>query len=156
MVVTDAFAKAGLEIPLLTERSYQEFASFFTIIGSSYRNPLDISSNLMPMDNIIRCVDILNEDENVDSVILELSVAFLTRIARFIPIFFDELIDALALYKTRCNKPFLTILVSAHAETEALEARQKLVERGIPSFPSFERGAKALKKVVEYYRFQSL
>jgi len=156
VVITDAFAKAGLEIPLLTERSYQEFASFFTIIGSSYRNPLDISSNLMPMDNIIRCIDILNEDENVDSVILELSVAFLTRIARFIPIFFDELIDALALYKARANKPFLTILVSAHAETEAIEARQKLVERGIPSFPTFERGAKALKKVVEYYRFQSL
>ena len=104
------------------------------------------------MDNIIRCMDVLNEDENVDSVVLELSVAFLTRIARFIPIFLNQLIDALALYNARCNKPFLTILFAAHAETEAIEARQKLVERGIPSFPSFERGAKALKKVVEYYK----
>ena len=156
VVIADAFAKEGLEVPLLTDRSYREFASFFDIIGSSYRNPLDISSNLRSMDNIIRCIDILNDDEMIDAVVLELSVVFLTRLSWLIPNLFDNLIDALALYKARSNKPFLTILISAHAESEALEARKKLVQRGIPSIPSFERGAKALKKVVEYYRFQNL
>lgn len=156
VVITDAFAKAGLEIPLLTERSYREFASFFDIIGSSYRNPIDASSNLRSMDNIIRCIDILNEDERVDAVVLELSVVFLTRLTWTTPMYFDNLIDALALYKARSNKPFLTILICAHAESEAIEAKKKLVERGIPSFPSFERGAKALKKLVEYYRFRNL
>jgi len=156
VVIADAFAKAGLEVPLLTERSYREFASFFDIIGSSYRNPLDISSNLRSMDNIIRCIDILNDDERIDAVVLELSLVFLTRLGWLIPNFFDSLIDALTLYKERASKPFLTILISAHAESEAIEAKKKLVERGIPSFPSFERGAKALKKVAEYYRLQSL
>ena len=156
VVIADAFAKAGLEVPLLTERSYREFASFFDIIGSSYRNPLDISSNLRSMDNIIRCIDILNDDERIDAVVLELSLVFLTRLGWLIPNFFDSLIDALTRYKERVSKPFLTILISAHAESEAIEAKKKLVERGIPSFPSFERGAKALKKVAEYYRLQSL
>jgi len=156
VVIADAFSKAGLEIPLLTERSYREFASFFDIIGSSYRNPLDISSNFRSLDNIIRCIDILNNDERIDAVVLELSIVFLTRLAWLVPNFFDNLIDALTLYKARSNKPFLTILVSAHAESEAIEAKKKLVERGIPSFPSFERGAKALKKVAEYHRLQRL
>ncbi len=156
VVIADAFAKEGLEIPLLTERSYQEFASFFDIIGSSYRNPLDISSNLRSMDNIIRCIDILNQDEMIDAVVLEISVVFMTRLSWLIPNLLDNLFDALALYKARSNKPFLTILISAHAESEALEAKKKLVQQGIPSFPSFERGAKALKKVVEYYRFRNL
>jgi len=155
-VIADAFSKAGLEIPLLTERSYREFASFFDIIGSSYRNPLDISSNFGSLDNIIRCIDILNSDEQIDAVVLELSLVFLTRLEWIVPNFFDNLIDALTRYKARSNKPFITILVSAHAESEAIEAKKKLVERGIPSFPSFERGAKALKKVVEYYSLQSL
>ena len=155
VVIADAFAKAGLEIPLLTERSYREFASFFDIIGSSYRNPLDISSNFRSLDNIIRCIDILNNDQHIDAVVLELSVLFLTRLGWLVPNFFDNLIDALTDYKTRSNKPFLTILVSAHAESEAITAKKKLVERGIPSFPSFERGAKTLKKVVEYYRLHS-
>lgn len=156
VVIADAFSKAGLEIPLLTERSYREFASFFDIIGSSYRNPLDISSNFRSLDNIIRCIDILNSDEQIDAVVLELSLVFLTRLEWIVPNFFDNLIDALTRYKARSNKPFITILVSAHAESEAIEAKKKLVERGIPSFPSFERGAKALKKVTEYYSLQSL
>ena len=151
VVIADAFAKAGFEIPPLTERSYREFASFFNTIGSSYRNPLDISLNLTHLDRIIRCLDILIEDERIDAVVLELPVVFLTRLSWHIPNFFDDLIDAVALYKERSPKPLLTIMISAHAEIEAITAREKLVARGIPSFPSFERGANALKKVVAYY-----
>ena len=156
VVITDTFAKAGLEVPLLTEKSYQEFATFFTIIGSSYRNPLDISSNLRSADNIMRCVDILDRDEMIDCVVLELSLGFLSRIARFISTFFDDLIEALARLRERSDKPLLTILFSGPTENAAADTREKLLARGIPSFPSFERGAKALNKVVDYYRFQRL
>lgn len=156
VVITDTFAKAGLEVPLLTEKSYQEFATFFTIIGSSYRNPLDISSNLRSADNIMRCVDILDRDEMIDCVVLELSLGFLARIARFIPPFFDDLIEALARHRERSDKPFLTILLSGPTEDAANETREKLLAKGIPSFPNFERGAKALNKVVDCYRFQRL
>ena len=155
VVITDAFVSAGFEVPLLTERSYREFASFFNTIGSSYRNPLDISSNLPHLDRIIRCLDILNNDEGIDAVVLDLPVVFLTRISWHITGFFDDLIDALALYKERCTKPLLAILISAHAESEAIEARKKLVAKGIPCFPSFESGASALMKVVAYYRCAS-
>ena len=61
-----------------------------------------------------------------------------------------------ALYKDKSDKPLLAILISAHAESEAIEARKKLVARGIPCFPSFERGANVLNKVVAYYKSASL
>ncbi|MCK5654262.1 MAG: CoA-binding protein [Dehalococcoidia bacterium] len=156
VVITDAFARAGFEVPLLTERSYREFASFFNTIGSSYQNPLDMSSNLPHLDRIIRCLDILNDDEMIDVIVLDLPVVFLTRISWHISGFFDDLIDAIAEYKERSGKPLLAILISAHAESEAIEARKKLVARGIPSFPSFERGANALAKVVAYYKSTAL
>ena len=152
VAITDAFARAGFDIPLLSEGSYRKFASFFNTIGSSYRNPLDISSNLPHLERIIRCLDILSEDERVDAVVLDLPVVFLTRISWLIPGFFDDLIDSLSHYKERSAKPLLAILISAYAESETIEARKKLVARGIPSFPSFERGANALKKAVAYYR----
>jgi len=152
VVITDAFVRAGFEVPLLTERSYREFSSFFNTIGSSYQNPLDISSNLPHLDRIVRCLDILNKDERIDAVVLDLPVVFLTRISWHIPGFFDDLIDALALYKERCTKPLLAILISAHAESETIEARKKLVAKGIPCFHSFESGANALKKAVAYYK----
>jgi acyl-CoA synthetase (NDP forming) len=156
VVITDVFARAGFRVPLLSERSYREFASFFNTIGSSYRNPLDISSNLPHLDRIVRCLDILGEDERIDAVVLDLPVIFLTRISWLILSFFDELIDALALYKERSPKPMLTIPIPTYADSEAIEARKKLVTKGIASFPSFERGANALKKVVSYYKSAAL
>ena len=152
VVITDTFVRGGFEVPLLTERSYKEFASFFNTIGSSYRNPLDISSNLPHLDRIIRCLDILNKDERIDTVVLDLPLVFLTRISWHIPGFFDDLVEALALYKERSPKPFLAIITCTHAESEAIDARKKLVAKGIPNFPSFDRGANALKKVVAHYR----
>ena len=156
VVITDTFAKAGLEVPLLTEKSYQKFATFFNTIGSSYRNPLDISSNLRPLDNIIRCIDILNEDERIDTVVLELSLGLLTRRARSMRTAFDDLIEALAQRKDRYDKPFLVVLFSGLEESAATEVREMLMSKGLSSFPSFERGAKALNKVVDYYRFHRL
>ena len=41
VAITDAFANAGLEVPLLTQESYDELATFFTLIGGSCRNPID-------------------------------------------------------------------------------------------------------------------
>ncbi len=152
VVITDAFVKAGFEVPLLTERSYKEFASFFNTIGSSYHNPLDISSNLPHLDRIIRCLDILSNDEMIDTVVLDLPLVFLTRISWHISGFFDDLVEKLALYKERSPKPFLAIITCTLAESEAIDARKKLVAKGIPNFPSFERGANALNRVVSYYR----
>jgi len=152
VAITDTFVRGGFEVPLLTERSYKEFASFFNTIGSSYRNPLDISSNLPHLDRIIRCLDILSDDERIDTVVLDLPLVFLTRISWHIPGFFDDLVEALALYKERSPKPFLAIITCTHAESEAIDARKQLVAKGIPNFPSFERGANALNKVVSYYK----
>ena len=40
VVITDAFEREGMDVPLLTPASYEKLASFFNIIGGSYRNPL--------------------------------------------------------------------------------------------------------------------
>src|SRR5207237_8005260 len=46
VVITDAFERAGLEVPLLTPASYEKLSSFFNIIGGSYRNPLDAGGTI--------------------------------------------------------------------------------------------------------------
>ena len=56
--------------PLLTAASYEKLASFFNIIGGSYRNPLDaggtIGMGFVP-GNLQRLFDILEEDGNMDA-----------------------------------------------------------------------------------------
>ena len=82
VVIADAFAREGLEVPLLTASSYEKLASFFNIIGGSYRNPLDIGGTIGwggAMGNLVRTLDILNEDEGIDAVALEMGSGLIAR-----------------------------------------------------------------------------
>jgi hypothetical protein len=46
----------------------------------------------------------------------------------------------------------MIVISSGQLEVEALGIRKKLIDKGVPSFPNFERAAKALRTVTEYYR----
>jgi acyl-CoA synthetase (NDP forming) len=152
VVITDAFTREGFRVPLLSESSYRKFDAFFQTLGASYRNPLDISLNFPHLDRIIKSLDILSEDDNIDTVVLEISVPFMKDLSWINKNMFDEMIKAVSDFKKRCSKSFITILVPAHAEQEALEVKKKLVARNIPCFAGFESGARALRKATDYYR----
>lgn len=155
VAITDAFTASGFEVPMLTADSYRRFEPFFDTLGASYRNPLDVSLNFPRLDRIIKSLDILVHDENIDSVVLEVSVPFMQHLTWLDASLLDELVGELARFKDRCGKPFIAVVVSAHVEAEALAIRDKLVSHGIPSFPSFQRGANALMKAIAYWQRQA-
>ncbi|MBI4216930.1 MAG: CoA-binding protein [Chloroflexi bacterium] len=152
VVMTDAFTKAGLEVPLLTEATYKEFAGFFNIVGGSYKNPLDVSSNFTTVELVRRILTILEADAHVDALGVELSAGFLTRRWQRDPQFAERYLAFLEELKGRSPKPLLVIGTAGHKEEAAVELREKLAERGIPAFPTFERAARALKRALDYHR----
>jgi acyl-CoA synthetase (NDP forming) len=158
VVIGDAFAREGLEVPLLTASSYQKLASFFNIIGGSYRNPLDIGGTVGwggSRENLERMLDILNEDEHVDAVALEMGSGFMARRWQADPKALEQALDALAAYQERSPKPFLTIMHPGHVEAVVAELRERVTARGIAVFPSFERAARALRRFLDYHRFRA-
>jgi acetate---CoA ligase (ADP-forming) subunit alpha len=156
VVITDAFERAGLEVPLLTERSYAELAGFFNVIGGSYRNPLDAGGTLgfgaVP-ENLARVLRILDEDERIDAIAVEVSPRMISRRLPGEEMSADWLPEMLSAHKERSKKPLLAILPPGHLETFAAQERQKYVERGIPTFAGFQQAADAFAKAVEYRRF---
>jgi len=158
VVIADAFGREGLEVPLLTDASYGKLASFFTIIGGSYRNPFDSGHTIgfrgQP-DNLPRLLDILDEDANIDAVVMEIGTGFMARRWQQDPSSLDRLLDTLVDFQQRSAKPFITILHPAHLEAVAAEARAKVTARGLPAFTSFQRGARALRKAIDYHRFRA-
>jgi acyl-CoA synthetase (NDP forming) len=156
VAIADTFARAGLKVPELSSGSYDRLASFFNIVGGSYRNPFDVSSSFLMSDNAIgnmaNMLDVLDKDPNIDSIVLEL----FTIISPFghskeTP---DPLLNTISEFKERSKKPFLVIVTAAYNEALAAEIRDRLMEKAIPSFPSFERGAKTLKKLADYYKLR--
>jgi acyl-CoA synthetase (NDP forming) len=158
VIIADAFGRTDLEVPLLTPASYEKLASFFNIIGGSYRNPLDAGGTMLMgfrMDNLERMLDILDEDANVDAVVLESAATFLKSHRLMSATLLDKMLTLSSDYKDRCQKPFLMVVQPWHLEGEMVKTRSKFLERGIATFGGFQQGANALSKVIGYHRFRA-
>ena len=157
VVITDAFEREGLDVPLLTPASYEKLGEFFNIIGGSYRNPLDaggtIGMGFVP-GNLQKLFDILNEDVNIDAVALEISGTFIARRMKQNPGLMDAMIEALATHRDSSPKPFVAIAHPSHVEDVMTEIRHKLLDRGVATFTSFQSAARSLSKAIAYWRFR--
>lgn len=152
VVITDAFARRGFQVPLLTEDSYRKLSTFFNIVGGSYKNPIDMGSNWTAGPEALRLLELLDQDSNIDNIVLEFNTNFLKRLFDSQPGFYDKLFDIIFEFKTKTKKPFIVITPASFQDGELDEVRNRLLKGGLASYPSFDRGANALKKMAEYYR----
>jgi acyl-CoA synthetase (NDP forming) len=158
VVITDAFVGAGLEVPRLSESSYEELGSFFNIVGGSYQNPLDMGGTIGfggSAETLTRLFGILERDPQVDAIAMEMASGFLARMWAANPGSLDGLLDTLAAHREKSSKPFVAVLQPQHVEDVVRQARQKVQQRGIAVFASFERAAGALSRAVGYWRFRA-
>ncbi|MFH0768556.1 MAG: CoA-binding protein [Chloroflexota bacterium] len=143
VAIADVFAEAGLRVPLLTQESYDELASFFTLIGGGYRNPIDTGNeNRKEMKRIL---DILERDANTDNLVLLTSV------------WGGANVELMVAIRNRTRKPAMAIVPYSNPDgmREARKITREFQKGGIPAFPTMERGAVALRKAFEYYSFKN-
>jgi acyl-CoA synthetase (NDP forming) len=153
VVTTDAFAKAGLQVPTLSAPSYTRLERFFNIVGGSYRNPIDMGSNWEAGPQTREILDILEEDPQVDIIAFELSLNLLFRRLEAHSSFRTFLLDMLISHKQGTRKPFLAIVTPSYVPEAEEELKRLLLAAGIPNFPTFQRAAKALAGCISYQRF---
>ncbi len=152
VAVADAFAEAGLTLPPFSKESHDEFASFWINIGGGYKNPVDTyNANRREMRRIL---DILERDTNTDNIAL-LFFARPAGPAGGPPM--DAQLNPMLDLQNRTNKPVIAVISSA-SDPRSIEAVNNLMAKlqagGIPTFPGMERGGKALKNAVDYYRMR--
>jgi acyl-CoA synthetase (NDP forming) len=158
VVITDAFVNAGLEVPRLSDASYEELKSFFNIVGGSYQNPLDMGGTIGfggSAGTLARLFGILDTDANIDAIGMEMASGFLSRMWQANPASLDGLLDTLAAHVESSAKPFVAVLQPQHVEDVVHAARLRVQERGIAVFASFERAARALSRAVAYHRVRA-
>ena len=158
VVITDAFARAGLQVPLLTEASYQELASFFNVIGGSFRNPLDSAGTVgmgQSSQNLGRLLSILDRDANIDAIAMDTGAGLVAGQWQAHPEILTKLLDMLSQFAEQSVKPFVVILQPFSREAELLAVREQFHARGIATFATHDRAARALRLVTDYHRFHT-
>ncbi len=154
VVLTDTFAKHDLEIPPLAEASYDQFRAFFSIIGGSYKNPVDMGMNWAG-ENFAEIMRILLDDPNIDAVVNDLPLTFLYRRMALRPDFKERLFAIFTDMRGRYDKALLAVVGFSPFEKEEVDLRRELLEIGIPAFHNFERAARAFKNASAYHHFRN-
>lgn len=155
VVITDAFEHAGLTVPLLSDASYQELSSFFTVIGGSFRNPLDSGHTIgmgQTSDNLERLLSILDRDPNIDAVVMDTGAGLVAGQWQAHPKTLEGLLDTLTNFASRSAKPFLVVLQPFALEAALLQVREQFLARGIATFATYQRAARALRLATDYWR----
>jgi acyl-CoA synthetase (NDP forming) len=150
VAMADTFSRAGLRVPALTRASYDRLSSWFSVVGASYGNPIDLGSNRAEIDTIM---DVLATDANVDCIVMQFRVSQAGLGGGGI----DAQLASLARCKAQTHKPIAAILhtPTPYEDGAAMaELDARLREIGVPSFASYERAANAIAKVRAYYRFR--
>jgi acyl-CoA synthetase (NDP forming) len=148
VTATDIFAESGLNVPQLTQESYDELETFFGPVGGSYRNPIDSAGPVRR--DMKRVMDIVAQDPHIDNLVFFVS----TKPGwHFTPDQLKGAMDLLDRIKKKSPKPLMVVsmLYNSDAEKEIKDIMFNLQGMGIPVFLSFERCALALKNALQYY-----
>lgn len=149
--ITDAFSKAGFSVPRFTDATYATLGEFFNVIGGSFQNPLDMAGTVQgKTDNLAKILNIVEADENVDGVAMELSAMFAGRQWKNDPASLDAMLDTMKTFMDGSQKPFIVVLHPAHEAEFVGSIQHKFNEKQIPVFPSFDRAAAGLGRVLAY------
>jgi len=152
--MSDAFGKEGLDVPPLSESSYDTLRGFFRQIGASYMNPMDVGG--MNREQLQTIMDILINDPNIDLVLGQITPSSM-RNNRFNQ-GIETLLTVLSRTKENVSKPIACMLITPDPYgqgQELFDLEQRLQQANITSFPSYERAAKAMARMVNYYKNQS-
>ena len=154
VAVTDTLTEAGLRVPPLTQHSYDELDTFFSLVGGSYSNPIDTGNpNRTQMKRIM---EILERDENIDDLLLIASMRFITMSSGTTE-HVESDVQLLDEIRRSTTKPILAIV--SYSTPEGMRRARAVIrqfqDRAIPAFPSMRRAASALRNAVNYYRFRN-
>ncbi len=153
VAITDTLADVGFRVPPLTEKSYEELATFFNVVGGSYRNPIDTAGPVRRDMN--RILEIVERDTNIDNLVLVCS----TKPGRqMMPAQLQGSLELAQHIKDKTVKPVI-VLIFLHTPDASREKRDiifRYQELGIPAFPSIERGVLALKNALDYHGFHAV
>jgi acyl-CoA synthetase (NDP forming) len=151
VAMADTFSKVGLEIPLLSNKSYERLAPILRVVGASYKNPIDMGLPWYLFQAFKPTLEILKEEERIDTVILEVPALFIKMAHEAYPDFANLIYDTIFEFEHQCEKPVLVMLPPSFYEEVEREVENRFLQKGIATFNSYSRAALALKKVTDYY-----
>lgn len=163
VAAADACEQVGLSVPTFAPGIREQLGLVLPPVGTSVRNPVDVSAPIMPPAMIQKVLEIGAGVKNIDTIIA--IQAFHHILSGRLSFLFDtggsfvkDSVSAPVNIKRRFGKPVVMVLPVGSEEVEMIDAergrreiRDTYLDAGIPVYPTLERAARAVAHVIEYY-----
>jgi len=153
---SDSCAREGLIVPSFPdelEKRLREILPTEVDPGTSLRNPVDLSVSGWNPDILSKTLEAVDEYDGVDFTLVYMGL----HAGSLAPPFKQWIIadiDALIKTKRNLNKPVVMVLADDHVPEVtkfSFSIEERCRQADIPVFPSFNRGARAMSRLVQYY-----
>ena len=151
----DDCSNAGLTVPMLPVEVRQRLNDvYITEAGSIFRNPVDLFPGT-GSEVLLNAIGIVAHCEQIDLLIIHVTFdAWGIIDQRYVT---RPYIESILNLKNVVNKPAAVVLhcvATAEARQFAWEAHVRLCEAGFAVYPSIERAASAINKVIQYHQWR--
>jgi acetyltransferase len=136
IMAADAAETLGLKMVAPSQDSDAKLRAFLPV-SAAFGNPVDVIGDAEP-DRYVKAFEVLQEDEKIDGIIVVVTPQNMTR-----PLELAEKLGA----AHKGKKPLLAAFMGG---TEVASAKEKLMQVGIPNYPSPDRAVTALRAMCDY------
>ncbi len=135
VILTDLICSYGLELPQFSEDIQKQISAKFFAVGTSSKNPLDVSTQFFNSKVMTEVIDIALSDRNIDGLIMDCPAYYFNINFQLTknPAFEDEMVQAFCLGHKH-NKPLILIIQHVNFPEERSRVVKKLVEKKVPVF----------------------
>lgn len=156
VTMTDAAEKEGLKVPHLTDKTIRKLEEFIPRQGSSVKNPLDILPAISTGNNMLRVLELLRDDPNIDAMIFNM------RPGRVYELFgrkvLNKHLDIVLESIKVLGKPCFLILEKEddlNLEVLRMEVEELFNEMGVVMFPEVSLAARIMNRMKSYHDYLS-
>ena len=156
VVQTDACVEMGLFVPQFSEKTVEKLKEVTYSIGTGIRNPLDNYYAYFGSSGLFNVIKIIAEDDNINSVMLEISATYTrTREGEIYDRFLKNVIDSHRYVQNELKKPFMIALPATRYVEENQKLHNIFQESEIAVYGTIERAAKSILNMYKYQKFLS-
>jgi acyl-CoA synthetase (NDP forming) len=161
VINTDHCVKVGLDVPKLSPSSIEKLEKKVQSVGINVSNPLDLAGSYFDLRALKAALSTLGEDENIDSIIIEVAIQYIYMTNRFgiedfHEVFYKTILGEMKRIrkKTHFKKPILVAFPPTTFEEERIWDRLRFIKNRIPAFHDVASAARALSHLKEYKEYK--
>ena len=154
VIAADICERAGLKVPPFHPDTISQLEKIIPEAGAAVRNPVETTYGMGGAAEFYsRGLSIVDSDPETDFIIIQLAVDVYGGRQSDLPQQVTRAAEALSATAKTLSKPIAAAIYTGghtHTVEAVLEARQKILNAGIPVFTGVEAASKAVSKLIGY------